>query len=215
MVLKPVRPNWIDRRCRMRDRRDASIIKNNISLKRMGTGKGNWGTELDAQMMFEKFGMDMEMETAEVGPEIIAMTSFELQPEKVITDAAAADKEEPKEVPVRRNSKGYQILEFPRNFELRASQNKTEASKENKDPAMAEPKVEEALENEAAAEKKASGAEAKVSAKMPDTKELWKAAVLRFKKKGPAWGIALTGDAKEVKSSPIKEELEKSQSKGK
>merc|ERR1719233_1150937 len=163
--------------------------------------------ELDAQMTFEKFGMDLEMETVEVGPEIIAMTSLELQPEEAEADTAG-DEEKPKEAEVRRNRKGYQILEFERSFELRASQ-KTEESKENKDPAVAETKVKKATET------KASGTEAKVAAKIPDNEELQKAAALRFKKKGPAWGIATTGGAKEVKSSPIKEELEKAQSKGK
>jgi len=198
----------------MRDRRDASIIKNNIAFKRMGTGKGNWGTELDAQMTFEELGLDLEMEAVELGPEIIAMSSLELKPEQAETDAKGADDKKPQEAKVQKNRKGYQIIEFKRNFELRPSEKKAEVAKENKDPAEGETVEKKVSVKPPAAKSKDSGAEAKVSVKMPDTKELQKAAALRFKKKGPAWGIELK-ELKEVKSSPIKEELKKSQSKSK
>jgi len=214
MVLKPVRPNWIERRCRIRDRRDASIIKNNNALKRMGTGKGNWGTELDAQMTFEELGLDLEMETVELGPEIIAMSSLELKSKQAETDAKGADEEKPKEAKMQKNRKGYQILEFTRNFELRPSEKKVEVAKENKDPATGKTEEKKVSGKPPAAEGKDSGAEVKLSVKMPDTKELQKAAALRFKKKGPVWGIE-PKEQKEVKSCPIKEELKKSQSKGK
>jgi len=214
----------------MKDRRDASIIKNNIAFKRMGSGKGNWGTELDAQMNFEEFGMDLEMET-EVGPDIFALTSADLQPaEGDVTDSkadeTAAGEDKPKEVEVRRNRKGYQILEIERSFELRASQKVAEVSKENQDPAVEEGKADvapakteeakKAAEDAAPAKDKGTGAEVKVPVKTADTEALQKAAALRFKKKGPAWGIVKTEAAEKPKLSPIKEELkQKGKSKGK
>jgi len=85
-------------------------------------------------------------------------------------------------------------------------------------------KVTEAKETEEAkkltddvvpAKAKETGAEAGVSVKTPDTKELQKAAALRFKKKGPAWGIVRAEAAKNPKLSPIKEELkQRGQTKG-
>jgi len=219
----------------MKDRRDASIIKNNNAFKRMGTGKGNWGTELDAQMMVEEVKLDIEIET-DIGPDIFALTSADLEPAKgdvsdAKADTTAAGGDKPKEVEVRRNRKGYQILEIERSFEIRASQKLLEASKENQAPAVegeqtkvatkdaAPAKTEEAkkaTEDAPPAKEKEAEAETKVSVKTPDTKELQKAAALRFKKKGPAWGIVRTETAKNPKLSPIKEELEqRGQSKGK
>merc|ERR1719245_2457450 len=67
-------------------------------------------------MMVEVVGIDLEMET-EVGPDIFALTSADLQPAegdvsdpKVDATAAVDDKRE--EVKLRRNRKGYQILEI-------------------------------------------------------------------------------------------------------
>jgi len=106
----------------MKDRRDASIIKNNNALKRMGSGKGNWGTELDAQMMVEEVVLDIEMET-DIGPDIFALTSADFQPAKGdVSDTragvTAAGGDKPEEAKVRRNRKGYQILEIERSFEV-------------------------------------------------------------------------------------------------
>merc|ERR550517_2237225 len=157
-------------------------------------------------MNVEEFGIDLEMET-DVGPDIFALTSADLQPAEgdgsdQKADAAAAGGDKPEEVQVRRNRKGYQILEISRNFELRASQKPAEVSKENQDPAVENGKVDvapaeteeakKAAENAAPAEAKGTGTEAKVAVKTPDTEALQKAAALRFKKKGPAWGIVQT-----------------------
>merc|ERR1719334_537575 len=116
-------------------------------------------------MTFEELGMDLEMETVELGPEIIAMSSFELQPEKADKDAEGADEEKPKETKVQKNRKGYQVLEFTRNFELRPSEKKAEVAKENKDPATAEEK--KAPGKPPAADRKDSSTEGKVPVKMP------------------------------------------------
>merc|ERR1719233_1885855 len=151
-------------------------------------------------MMVEEVKLDIEIET-DIGPDIFALTSADLEPAKgdvsdAKADTTAAGGDKPKEVEVRRNRKGYQILEIERSFEIRASQKLLEASKENQAPAV-------------------EAAQTKVSVKTPDTKELQKAAALRFKKKGPAWGIERTEAAKKPKLSPIKEELKKKgQSKG-
>merc|ERR1719419_1560565 len=96
-------------------------------------------------MNVEEFGIDIEMEI-EAGPDIFALTSADLQPaegdvSEPKADATAADGDKPKEVEVRRNRKGYQILEIERSFELRASQKLVEASKENQDPAVEEGKA--------------------------------------------------------------------------
>jgi len=218
----------------MKDRRDASIIKSNNAFKRMGSGKGNWGTELDAQMNVEEFGIDIEMEI-EAGPDIFALSSSDMQPaegdvSEPKADATAADGDKPKEVEVRRNRKGYQILEIERSFELRASQKLAKVSKENQDPAVeggeaktvtkdvapAKTEAKEAAEDAAPAKAKGADAEAKVPVKTPDTKKLQEAAALRFKQKGPAWGIVKTEAAEKPKLSPIKEELkQKGKSKGK
>jgi len=187
-------------------------------------------------MMVEEFGIDIEMET-EVGPDIFALTSADLQPaEGDISDpkadatAAGGDKPVEVEVEVRRNRKGYQILEIERNFELRASQKLAEVAKENQDPtvgeveakavtkdvAPAKTEAKKAAEDTATAKAEGTGAEAKVPVKTPDTEELQKAAALRFKKKGPAWGIVKTEAAEKPKLSPIKEELkQKGKSRGK
>jgi len=210
MVLKPVRHNWNNRRCRIKDRRDASIIKNNNTLKRMGMGKGNWGTELDAQMMFEEFGNDMEMETEESEMETFALTAAPEQEDTSGTkaDTTAAKEDKPDEPKVLRNIKGYKILEIVRNFEPRARQMKmAEVSKENQDPEAGGDDLGKAKEDSKAATGKPSGGTSKTSVKSPDTKKLQEAAALRFKKKGPAWGITPKEDAKKPKLSPIKEEL--------
>merc|ERR1719397_320656 len=180
-------------------------------------------------MNFEEFGRDVEMET-EVGPDIFALTSTDLQPAEgdvsdPKADETAAGEDKPEEVEVRRNRKGYQILDIERNFELRASQKLAEVTKENQDPAVEEDKADAAVAEKEEAKKaaedavpakdKGAGAEAKVPVKTADTTELQKAAALRFKKKGPAWGIVKT-EAVKPEVSPIKEELkQKSKSKGK
>lgn len=206
----------------MKDRRDASIIKNNNTLKRMGMGKGNWGTELDAQMMyeFEEFGLDMETESEENEMETVESTASPLQPEQGDASASKADKaanEAKAETKVLRNRKGYKILEIVRNFEPRASQMKVaEILKENQDPTAGGDESTKVKQDSKAAAGKPSGGTSKTSVKSPDSKELQKAAALRFKKKGPAWGITPTEDAKKAKLSPIKEVLkQKSHSKGK
>jgi len=210
MVLKPVRHNWNNRRCRIKDRRDASIIKNNNTLKRMGMGKGNWGTELDAQIFFEEFGNDMEMETEETEMETFASTAATLQGDTSGTraDTTAAREDKPDETKVLRNRKGYKILEIVRNFEPRASQIKmTEILEENHGPDAGGDESEKAKEDSKLATGKPSGGTSKTSVKSPDTTELQKAAALRFKNKGPAWGITPKEDAKKPKLSAIKEEL--------
>jgi len=200
--------------------------------------------------MVEEVVLDIEVET-DVGPDIFALTSADLQPAQgdvsdTKPDATAADGDKAVEVEVRRNRKGYQILEIERNFEIRASQKVVEVSKEDQDPTIEGEKAETATKDVAPAtteeEKKIStpvkekeaeeakeptkdvapdktketGSEPKVSIKTPDSKELQKAAALRFKKKGPAWGIVRTEAPEKSKLSPIKEELEqRGQSKSK
>merc|ERR550534_1859157 len=90
-------------------------------------------------MNVEEFGINLEMET-DVGPDIFALTSADLQPAEENgsdpkADGTAAGGDKPEEVQVQRNRKGYQILEIQRNFELRVSQKPAEVSKENQDPA--------------------------------------------------------------------------------
>jgi len=218
MVLKPVRHNWNNRRCRMKDRRDASIIKNNNALKRMGMGKGNWGTELDAQIFFEEFGNDMEMETEEIEMETFALTAATLQGDTSGTKAdTVATEDKLDETKVLRNRKGYKILEIVRNFEPRASQiKKAEVLEENQGPDAGGDESNKSKEDSKLATGKPSGGTSITSVKSPDTKELQKAAALRFKKKGPAWGITPKEDAKKPMLSTIKEELkQKGHSKGK
>merc|ERR550517_848078 len=153
-------------------------------------------------MNVEEFGIDIEMEI-EAGPDIFALTYADLQPaegdvSESKADATAADGDKPKEVEVRRNRKGYQILEIERSFELRASQKVAEVSKENQDPAVegdeaktltkdvtpAKTEAKKAAEDAAHAKAKGADAEAKVPVKTPDIKKLQEAAALRFKQKG-------------------------------
>merc|ERR1719397_547626 len=101
----------------------------------------------------------------------------------------------------RRNKKGYKILEFVRNFGLRTSQKKEEQAVE---------------ENLALTEGDKKAKKAKGSTVVKGIIGDFKAAALRFKKKGPAWGQVGTGDAKKQKLSSIKEVLkQKSQPKSK
>merc|ERR1719397_1095463 len=196
-------------------------------------------------MMVEELGIDLGTET-DVGPALFALKSADLRPaqEDVLdTKADATAGGDKPEVEVRRNRKGYQIIEIERNFELRISQQLLQVSKENQDfpavkgeqtkmktkdapPAKTEAtkktienatpakdketgEAKKAAEDAESALAKEAGAESKVSVKTPDTEELQKAAALRFKKKGPAWGIERTEAAKKPKLSPIREELHK------
>merc|ERR1719397_139911 len=181
-------------------------------------------------MMVEELGIDLGTET-DVGPALFALKSADLRPaqEDVLdTKADATAGGDKPEVEVRRNRKGYQIIEIERNFELRISQQLLQVSKENQDfpavkgeqtkmktkdapPAKAKAtgEAKKAAEDAESALAKEAGAESKVSVKTPDTEELQKAAALRFKKKGPAWGIERTEAAKKPKLSPIREELHK------
>merc|ERR1719285_805461 len=160
-------------------------------------------------MMFEEFGLDMEMDT-------VAITAAPLQPQQGNTSAAAKE-DKPEETKVLRNRKGYKILEIVRNFEPRASQMKiAEVLKENQDPTAGGDESKKEIEDSKAAAGKPSGGTSKKSVKPPDSKELQQAAALRFKKNGPAWGITPKEDAKKAKLSPIKEELkQKAHSNGK
>merc|ERR1719397_442879 len=123
--------------------------------------------------------------------------------EKVDYKAVSTPAQEvkPDKATERRNKKGYKILEFVRNFGLRTSLKKEEqAVEENLAPA--------------AGDKNAN--KAKGSAVVKGIIGDFKAAALRFKKKGPAWGQVGTGEVKKQKLSPIKEVLkQKSQPKSK
>merc|ERR1719320_1037256 len=158
---------------------------------------------------------EWEMETIEMETETSAMTDAEVEVaemevvkvEEAAPEPATATKEEKEEIKVRRNKRGYMILEFERNFGLRASQVKEEDETENQDPAA----------GDKTKRGPAKAGDASVAAPPePDKKleELRKTAALRFKEKGPAWG-ASAGGVKKQKLSPIKEELkQKSKSKG-
>merc|ERR1719320_1926979 len=155
---------------------------------------------------------EWEMETIEMETETSTKTPAEVEvlevEEAAPEPATAATKEEKEEIKVRRNKRGYMILEFERNFGLRASQVKEEVETENQDPAA----------GDKTKRGPAKAGDATVAAPPePDKKleELRKTAALRFKEKGPAWG-ASAGGVKKQKLSPIKEELkQKSKSKGK
>jgi len=179
----------------MKDRRNASQIKNVYMMKRMGTGKGNWGTDLEGQMMAVDSEYIWEMDTNETETEDVIMAVPEAEVEVAKskdagskTDTKEAKKEEPKEAVVRRNTRGYQILEIVRNFGVRSSKKEAVASEEQVADAGDKSKKKSAA--------KETGLDAKRLA------ELRKAAALRFKKKGAAWG-----GVKKQKVSPIKDEL--------
>merc|ERR1719233_2630701 len=114
------------------------------------------------------------------------------------TVPAPAQEDKTEKAAERRTKRGM-ILDFVRNFGLRASQKKEEkAADENKDPA--------------AGDKTAKTAAKEVKGIKGD----FKAIAEGFKKKGPAWGQVSGGDAKKKTSSPIKEVLkQKNQPKSK
>merc|ERR1719193_728821 len=128
-------------------------------------------------MMVEEVKLDIEIET-DIGPDIFALTSADLEPAKADVSDAKADTtaggDKPKEVEVRRNRKGYQILEIERSFELRTSQKLLEASKENQAPAVEEEQTKKATEDAPPAKAKEAGAETKVAIKTPDSEKLQK-----------------------------------------
>jgi len=180
----------------MKDRRNASQIKNVYMMKRMGTGKGNWGTDLEGQMMAVDSEYIWEMDTNETETEdvVMAVAGAEVEVAKSgdaasKTDTTDAKKEEPEKAVVRRNKKGHIILEIVRNFGVRSSKKEAVASEEQGPDAGDEAK-------KRSAKPKETGLDAK------KLEELRKAAALRFKKKGAAWG-----GVKKQKVSPIKEEL--------
>jgi len=188
----------------MKDRRNASQIKNINMFKRMGRGKGNWGTELDAQMALEFSENEWEMETESDVSMTVAEVAVVKGEEVASKSATDATEEKPEDVEIRRNKKGYRILEIERNFGLTATQ-KQAATKENQQPAAesGDDSKKESPDTSTAPTKEA-GSEVKTPVKSQE--ELQKAAALRFKQKGPAWGKVAEA-VKKVKLSPIKEEL--------
>merc|ERR1719320_837951 len=156
---------------------------------------------------------EWEIETNEIETAASKMTTSEEQIAKV--EEAAPEpagvnaKEEKKEVKVRRSKRGYMILEFERNFGVMARQLQDEPiESENQDPVAGDKTKRGPPE---------AGNASKAAPTKPDKKleELRKAAALRFKEKGPAWGYG-AGGVKKQKLSPIKEELkQKSETKGK
>jgi len=199
MVLKPVRPSWINSRSRMKDRRNASQIKNINMFKRLGRGKGNWGTELEAQMIAVDSENVWEMDINETETEDVIMAVADVEVAKSEDAGSKPDdtdikKEKLDKPAVRRNKRGYQILEIERNFEVRASEKEVVASEEQAPAASDEAK-----------KQTPASADVKTEVKGLDAKrleDLRKAAASRFKEKGAAWG-----GIKKQKVSPIKEEL--------
>merc|ERR1719397_922523 len=130
---------------------------------------------------------EMEMNKA------VAVMAAAVEAKKADTTVPEAQEDKPVKPTEQRTKKGYKILEFVRNFGSRGSQKEVMAADENQDPE---------------GDKRANrGAAAKASADVKGIKGDFKAAALRFKTKGPAWGQVSGGDAKKQKPSPIKEVL--------
>jgi len=192
----------------MKDRRNASQIKNINMLKRMGSGKGNWGTELQAQMMADDSEYIWETDINEsetTTTSVAAAEEEEAKSKEVASESITTEAKEDKleEAEVRKNKKGYVILNIERNFGGRGSLLKEDVADENQDPN----KGDEADKKEpdlAAVKKREEALLAKV---VKSQEELQKSAALRFKKKGPAWGKAGEGATEKPKKSTIKEEL--------
>jgi len=224
MVFKTIKPRFINSRARVKDRRSASFPVKSID-KKMGHGKGNWGSELDAQMR--------EMETN--GTDIITAAEWEaIYEEQLGFKSVSAPGKENKlgKVTGRQKKKSRKILQIVRNFGERATQKKGEAATaENDDHVAGYDKTKNAPADsvgdaakklsavkEAVEKKGATSEEARVkatdTAKAKDAPGCVKTFTkFRFNKKGPAWGQVAEGDKKKEKLPSIKELLkQKSQS---
>jgi len=225
MVFKPIKPRFYNPKARLKDRRSASTPVKNLD-KKMGHGKGNWGSDMDAQMEAESATKTETIET-----ETLAMTVSEWEASQGI---ATDDKKG--ETTVRRSRKGYRILNIIRKFELRGSAKKEEPDGGKKeDPTSGDDKTQDTAKSDGAESKKPQSAttedkakeatsstattdvKAMASDKSEGKQEVAKTSVkFRFNKTGPAWGQSGGGGDKKEKLPSIKEILkQKSQLKGK
>jgi len=221
MVFKTIKPRFYNSRGRVKDRRSASSPVKNID-KKMGHGKGNWGSELGAQIH--------EMETNENDHITAAEWEAIYEKQSSFKSVSAPGKENKLEKATGRlNKKGRKILQFVRNFGVRATQQKGEAATpENEDHVAGKTtknvpadsvgdeakklSVKEAEDKKGATSEEAS-VKATDTAKAKDAPGCVKTSTFRFNKKGPAWGKVAEGDKKKEKLPSIKELLkQKSQS---
>jgi len=215
MVFKTIKPRFISRKARVKDRRSASgPLKSND--KKMGHGRGNWGSELDAQMETNGNDFITPAEWDAIGEKESGSNSV----------SAPGKENKIKKATVRLNEKGYKILQFVRNFGVRASQKKDEAATAENEEHVAgydetkklsadsdggEAKNFSAVKE--AVDKKVVTSE-KVSVTAADTAKAQSApggaktsSTYRFNKQGPAWGQVAARDKKKEKLPSIKELL--------